>query len=159
MNDDKEVRAFIQEHRMTTATAYDDLMQLLSRARDLPSRDAERGTAEVAEAKLMRAAEGFQRIAGMCNVEGHCACGRPNGVPAVQHAALTALHDISPAKMCGKYLGDNDGTCPQLTCIRDRDHEGNCDNALGDEPKLRGTGIPRIPDGPGVRHNIYPAKK
>lgn len=29
---------------------------------------------------------------------------------------------------CGKYLGDNDGTCPQLTCIRERGHAGLCDN-------------------------------
>jgi hypothetical protein len=29
---------------------------------------------------------------------------------------------------CGKYLGDNDGTCPQLTCIRPAGHDGLCDN-------------------------------
>ena len=34
--------------------------------------------------------------------------------------------------LCGKYLGDNDGTCPQLTCIRDEDHDGLCDNVRGD---------------------------
>lgn len=34
----------------------------------------------------------------------------------------------SESQRCGKYLGDNDGTCPQLTCIRERGHEGLCDN-------------------------------
>jgi hypothetical protein len=29
---------------------------------------------------------------------------------------------------CGRYLGDNDGTCPQLTCIRVAGHDGLCDN-------------------------------
>jgi|SRR5579885_290666 len=29
---------------------------------------------------------------------------------------------------CGKYVGDNDGTCPQLTCIREAQHQGPCDN-------------------------------
>lgn len=29
---------------------------------------------------------------------------------------------------CGKYVGDNDGTCPQLTCVRARGHHGPCDN-------------------------------
>lgn len=31
-------------------------------------------------------------------------------------------------RKCGKYLGDNDATCPQLTCIRDAGHKGDCDN-------------------------------
>ncbi len=35
-------------------------------------------------------------------------------------------------KLCGKYLGDNDATCAQLTCIRDAGHDGNCDNEHGD---------------------------
>jgi hypothetical protein len=30
--------------------------------------------------------------------------------------------------ICGRYLGDNDGTCPQLTCVRERGHAGLCDN-------------------------------
>lgn len=34
---------------------------------------------------------------------------------------------------CGKYLGDNDATCPQLTCIRRKNHEGLCDNVRGDD--------------------------
>lgn len=34
---------------------------------------------------------------------------------------------------CGKYLGDNDGTCPQLTCVRERGHAGLCDN-VSDAP-------------------------
>jgi hypothetical protein len=38
-------------------------------------------------------------------------------------------HPASPAApRCGKYLGDNDATCPQLTCIRGRGHPGRCDN-------------------------------
>lgn len=36
------------------------------------------------------------------------------------------------APKCGVYLGDNDGTCPQLTCIRDKGHEGDHDNTRGD---------------------------
>lgn len=35
--------------------------------------------------------------------------------------------------LCGKYLGDNDATCPQLTCIRRRNHVGLCDNTRGDD--------------------------
>lgn len=36
---------------------------------------------------------------------------------------------------CGKYVGDNDGTCPQLTCVREKGHPGLCDNVsdLDDE--------------------------
>ena len=37
------------------------------------------------------------------------------------------------AKLCGRYLGDNDATCPQLTCIRRRGHSGRCDNTCGDD--------------------------
>jgi hypothetical protein len=33
---------------------------------------------------------------------------------------------------CGQYMGDNDGTNPQLTCIRGKGHPGLCDNTLGD---------------------------
>lgn len=32
--------------------------------------------------------------------------------------------------VCGRYLGDNDGTCPQLTCTRDWGHGGLCDNVF-----------------------------
>jgi hypothetical protein len=35
--------------------------------------------------------------------------------------------------LCGKYIGDNDGICPQLTCIRKAGHEGLCDNVVGDD--------------------------
>lgn len=38
-------------------------------------------------------------------------------------------------KRCGKYLGDNDATCPQLTCIREHGHPGLCDN-VSDRPDL-----------------------
>lgn len=37
-----------------------------------------------------------------------------------------------PMPLCYKYIGDNDATCPQLTCIRDRGHVGGCDNTRGD---------------------------
>lgn len=40
-------------------------------------------------------------------------------------------------RLCGKYLGDNDATCPQLTCIRARGHEGLCDNVRGDDVAAR----------------------
>jgi hypothetical protein len=33
---------------------------------------------------------------------------------------------------CGRYLGDSDATCLQLTCVRDRGHDGLCDNVRGD---------------------------
>lgn len=35
--------------------------------------------------------------------------------------------------LCGKYLGDNDATCPQLTCIRKAGHSGLCDNVNGED--------------------------
>lgn len=38
--------------------------------------------------------------------------------------------------LCGKYLGDNDATCPQLTCIREKNHDGLCDNVNGDNEVL-----------------------
>jgi hypothetical protein len=37
-------------------------------------------------------------------------------------------------RLCGAYLGDNDGTCPQLTCIRDAGHAPPHDNVEGDRP-------------------------
>lgn len=33
--------------------------------------------------------------------------------------------------LCGRYVGDNDGTCPQLGCIREKGHPGYCDNTSG----------------------------
>lgn len=41
-----------------------------------------------------------------------------------------------PDNKCGEYLGDNDGTCPQLSCIRNKNHEGLCDNVKGDEAEV-----------------------
>lgn len=29
---------------------------------------------------------------------------------------------------CNRYLGDNDATSPQLTCLRPAGHRGKCDN-------------------------------
>lgn len=52
-----------------------------------------------------------------------------DGGPELDYFVVT---DAAPP-LCGKYLGDNDGTCPQLTCIRDPGHEGDCDNVRGDE--------------------------
>ena len=40
---------------------------------------------------------------------------------------------LATIPLCGKYLGDNDGTCPQLTCVRPKGHYGDCDNVRGDE--------------------------
>jgi hypothetical protein len=37
------------------------------------------------------------------------------------------------AQLCGKYVGDNDATCPQLTCVRRAGHDGPCDNVRGDD--------------------------
>lgn len=37
---------------------------------------------------------------------------------------------------CRKYLGDNDATTPQLTCLRRRGHDGLCDNVLGDDDEV-----------------------
>lgn len=34
---------------------------------------------------------------------------------------------------CGRYVGDNDATCPQITCVRFAGHPGPCDNVRGDE--------------------------
>ena len=36
------------------------------------------------------------------------------------------------ARLCGKYLGDNDATTPQLTCVRRAGHDGRCDKVRGD---------------------------
>jgi hypothetical protein len=50
-----------------------------------------------------------------------------------QHALINRVGRPPPMRStCGKYLGDNDGTCPQLTCIRRYGHEGLCDNVHGD---------------------------
>lgn len=37
---------------------------------------------------------------------------------------------------CGVYVGDNDGTCPGLTCVRSRGHLGPHDNVRGDDENL-----------------------
>lgn len=44
------------------------------------------------------------------------------------------LYEDAQPTLCGAYLGDNDATCPQLTCIRQLHHDGNCDNVTGDPP-------------------------
>lgn len=36
------------------------------------------------------------------------------------------------ARLCGKYIGDNDATCPQLTCVLAAGHDGPCDNTCDD---------------------------
>lgn len=53
-------------------------------------------------ATLLRAAaqerEALERIIGMCDVPGHCACGRPNGLPAVVQRARAALTPTGGSK-------------------------------------------------------------
>lgn len=41
-----------------------------------------------------------------------------------------------PPPVCGAYVGDNDATCPQLTCIRDRGHAGDHDNVNDDSIRV-----------------------
>jgi hypothetical protein len=62
--------------------------------------------------------------------------GEPLGDP-IMGAALRALDQeprpAKPKRRCGTPMGDNDGTCPQLTCIREEGHAGLCDN-VSDAP-------------------------
>ena len=46
------------------------------------------------------------------------------------------LETLGEPPRCGVYLGDNDGTCPQLTCIRAKGHDGAHDNVRGDDETL-----------------------
>lgn len=48
----------------------------------------------------------------------------------------------APTRLCGQYVGDNDGTCPQLTCVRRKGHDGLCDNVRGDD-EAGGAAAPR----------------
>jgi hypothetical protein len=53
---------------------------------------------------------------------------------AVGDRLLLREYVVQPVRrQCGQYLGDNDATCPQLTCIRTHGHDGLCDNVNGDE--------------------------
>jgi len=45
---------------------------------------------------------------------------------------------------CGAYLGDNDATTPQLTCIRRAGHEGLHDNVVGDSGDKIVDAVPRL---------------
>lgn len=48
---------------------------------------------------------------------------------------LVRLRGVEPAEtrpLCNSYLGDDDATNPQLTCVRTKGHEGLCDNIRGD---------------------------
>lgn len=48
---------------------------------------------------------------------------------------------------CGKFVGDNDATCPQLHCIRERGHTGLCDSTFeGSDEELEN--ILKRPEGP-----------
>ena len=38
---------------------------------------------------------------------------------------------LAAGRECGKYLGDNFGTCPKLTCVRPPGH-ALCDNVRGE---------------------------
>jgi hypothetical protein len=51
----------------------------------------------------------------------------------LRNRGLVNVQPVKPfvPKLCGKLLGDNDGTCPQLTCVRFVNHEGDCDNVRG----------------------------
>ncbi len=59
--------------------------------------------------------------------------GVPLNIEAIRELSghPTRTNDARP---CGAYLGDNDGTCPQLTCLRGKGHEGAHDNMNGDAP-------------------------
>jgi hypothetical protein len=54
-------------------------------------------------------------------------------LPELERAlrAIAAGMPVTLAR-CGRYVGDNDATTPQLTCIRWRHHGGACDNVRGD---------------------------
>lgn len=47
---------------------------------------------------------------------------------------------------CGAYLGDNDATCPQTTCIRDKNHKGLCDNVHAHNDDLHARMLALPPD-------------
>jgi hypothetical protein len=73
----------------------------------------------------------------LCAKEDHVADRKFHFGP--QHALVNRVGRPTPSRAvedattkCGKYLGDNDATCPQLTCIRDHGHEGLCDNVRSD---------------------------
>jgi len=57
---------------------------------------------------------------------------RPGPQQVITAASSQPPQAASRPPLCGEYLGDNDGTCPQLTCIRNRGHRGPCDNTRGD---------------------------
>lgn len=45
---------------------------------------------------------------------------------------------------CRQYLGDNDATCPQLTCTRRDGHKGACDNVAGEVDDREWTRFSRV---------------
>lgn len=50
-------------------------------------------------------------------------------VPPTPNRIDQALEAVTPsATRCGRYMGDNDGTSPQLSCVREKGHFGLCDN-------------------------------
>lgn len=83
----------------------------------------------------------MERDGGRCTVCGREAAGvvpvnpvgRTDWKARGSLRASCMLADCRPNRLCGKYIGDSDGTCPQLTCNRRAEHEGLCDNVRGDE--------------------------
>lgn len=62
----------------------------------------------------------------------------PAGVRFLSLEPLATAVDVAPAlatstPTCGVYMGDNDGTTPQLTCLRRRGHSGLHDNVCASE--------------------------
>jgi hypothetical protein len=66
---------------------------------------------------------GFENMVAIC--EGKCcAPGKKN--TEMCECWKPQAEPLPPR--CGRYLGDNDATNPQLTCVREKGHPGFCDN-------------------------------
>ena len=93
--------------------------------------------AEKAEEGWIKAERRLGNCCPLCGSDasrpGHLGCQCIKNIKAARkhRETLRTGHSVGQRR-CGKYLGDNDGTCPQLTCIRDKDHDGGCDNARDD---------------------------
>ena len=72
------------------------------------------------------ALEALDRISGMCDVSGKCACGRPNGIPAVKACADKARAALLPAQagvptMHTEGIAQNRELCRELYQKMQRD--------------------------------------
>lgn len=70
----------------------------------------------------------------------HVAAGNvtePQFGPTPDRAERPPSSPFYTRRLCGKYVGDNDATCPQLTCIRDFGHDGLCDNSNSDPKDIQ----------------------